>query len=471
MSTERDTDATPGLPEAACPSCAATDRQVKAGTQQGAQRYRCMHCGRRYVGQRQHRGYPDDLRREAVALHAGGLSIREVGRRLGLNPRTIVNWVRTPTGEVPAERPIPTLPPDEPPAAPRASTPAKRRFTIVDVAQHAGVSVSTVSNFLNNKGRMSDATRERIRASMSVLHFTPSSLMRAIRQRRTNIIGVVTFGLDEMDMGRNPIPSLLVGINRGANLSGYNVLSYTRLPSRGRSAARAADFLDGHIDGLIWVGPLMPEPELENVARAGLPTVALLARGVPDGVGYVAVDNVGGIEMVVAHLVGLGHRRIAWIGPLVGSDFTERLEGYRRGVEAAGLPWTAELVAADEAVASNWFPEYTADYDAAVDRWLALPDPPTAIVLTSDGWAEWTATALRLRGVRVPEDVAVTGFDDIPMAATMAGGLTTVRQDFREIGRRGVELLAALIDGEPYENCRVTLPATLVARASTLGLG
>jgi len=422
-----------------CPHCNRTDGQVKAGLRDGTQRYKCGHCNKRYVPEPRKRG-----------LTAGVRQPPEVNRNA---------VVEVPP--LPAQVPDP-VPPD---------TAAKRRATIVEVAEQAGVSVSTISNFLNDKGRMSEATRARIRSAMADLRFTPNSLVKAIRRGRTHIIGVVTYGLFDLHsiQGHGILANMLSGINRGADSRSYNVLLYTGWPHRIRSST-GLDFLDGHIDGLIWVGPEIREPMLEYVAEAGLPAMMLLSRQIMPGVGYVDTDNIGGMLQIMAHLTSLGHKRIAYAGPTHARDFLDRLEGYTEGLRIAGLPLDPALVAADEKISINWYPtSYTPEYDAALDRWLALPNPPTAIVLSTDGWAEWMTGALAQRGVRVPEDMAVTGFDNNLSFDPQELGYTTVVQNFHEIGRLGTLCLANLIDGAPVESCRTILPAEIIVRASSTG--
>ncbi len=455
-----------------CPHCQSAERQVKAGIYDGVQRYKCMLCKRRYITEPRDRGYPEEVREAAVRLHAQGMKIRQIGRQLSLNPRSIVNWVRqSSTGEV-APRIDNTAPPEHGtgPVEPAAGRRHRQHITVVDVAEHACVSVSTVSNFLNNKGRMSDATRARITEAMAHLNFTPNSLVRAIRRRRTNIIGVFTFGLDVLDqyVDRALTPSILSGIVRSANDRGYNVLLYTGWPHY-RHEVAGLDFLDGHIDGLIWVSPILNTPTLDSVAKAGLPTVAVLTRIVPDGVGYVNSDSVGGIVTLVKHLWELGHKRIAYIGAINASDYLDRREGYREGLKAVGLPWDAALEVADARTSSNWTSADTSAYSGALKKWLNLPSRPTAIVAATDLWALFLIQTIREMGMRVPEDIAVTGFDDVPAAGTEFGGLTTVRQSFGEIGATSARCLVSLIDDAPIEQCRVTLPTELIVRASTIG--
>jgi LacI family transcriptional regulator len=462
-------------PNLECPFCQHTNGQVKAGLRNEVQRYRCTHCNRRYSPQPKHRGIAEEMRQQALELHASGLSSREIGRRLGLKPRSIVNWIHAAVvakgNEVPnavnSHGKGTGLPEQQPVATTRRTV---RRATIHDVAALAGVSSSTVSNVLNGKGRMSEATRQVIHSAMQQLHFAPNSLMRAIRERKTNILGVVTFGLGNLgDYRRQPIVvDVLGGINREAGPQGYNVLLYTAL-AEDKSATAGTAFLDGKIDGLLWVGPHSDEMRHAYAAKAGLPVMALLARQEAEGVGYVDVDNIDAIKRVVGHLVEQGNRRIAYAGPTVNQTFLDRLQGYRLGLQAAGIQLDRNLVAVNKAISRSWIPTgVTAEYEATIDRWMAMADPPTAIVLTTDEWASWVISYLEERGIRVPEDVAITGFDDIAHVSNPMTKLTSVSQDFPEIGRLGAMGLINMIEGGSYEDYRTLLPGKLVVRASSL---
>lgn len=339
------------------------------------------------------------------------------------------------------------------------------RTTIRDVAERAGVSPASVSNLLNGKGRIGEATRARIRAAMDELHFTPNGLIRALQSRRNHILGLIIAGLGAEEMERHSHDSitlpLLFGIYEAADDAAQDVLLYTGWPHRPeRSTGR--DFLDGRVDGLLWLSPSIGSPALEHLADAGLPVVTLLTRRVPDTVAYVDSANVEGARVLVDHLLAQGHRRIAYVGPLHNSNFLDRHEGYRRALEAAGLPVDPALVAADMALRTE--PEA---YRRALDSFLALPAPPTAVFVCNDRWAVWMAEAAAARGLSIPGDLALAGFDDVPAARTLCGGLTTVRQSFPEIGRQAVEKLLARIDGAPVAECRVTVPISLTVRAST----
>ena len=309
---------------------------------------------------------------------------------------------------------------------------------------------------------MSEATRVLVQTAMEALHFTPSALVRAIHQRRTSILGVLIFGLSGLDrnVGRAVPLHLLAGISEAADAAGHNLLLYTGWPNHAERHS-TLEFLDGHIDGLIWVAPGVDAPMLARLADAHLPVVALLTRHVPAGIGFVNADNIGGTAALVAHLVEHGHRRIAWIGSsdAANSNFLDRREGYRQGLQAAGLAQDPALE-----LTRDWSREV---FRQSIESWRALPHPPTAIVTPDDSWAAAIGEAVLARGLRVPEDMAVAGFNDVPDAQWIVGGLTTIRQPFRQLAQLAVEQLLTLIAGASAVDCRLTLPTELVVRAST----
>jgi len=437
-----------------CPNCGRQDRQVKAGMAGGVQRFKCVPCGRRYSLDTRPRTYSPAIRQQAVQLQAAGSSIRKIARTLAVSPQTVSNWLRdaetTPT------------PPTAPPST--SEQPAKPRNTIADVARHAGVSTSTVSNYLNDKGRMSHVTRMRIGEAMKALYFTPNALVRAIRDRRTHTIGLLSYGIYELEqtVKFSTVAPMLGAINRAADDAAYDVLLYTGWPHRAR-ARTGSDFLNGQIDGLLWMSPAPYDAQLRFAADGGLPIVSILSRRVPSSVGYVVADNIGAIREVVGYLANRGHTRIAFFGSPGISDFTDRAIGYREGLAAAGIAYDPDIEST-ELQLQHWSLESVM---LLVDRWLRLPDRPTAIVTTDDILAAHTIDAIRNRGLRVPEDIAVTGFNDVPAAADLCGGITTIRQPLGEIGQIAVERLDALIKGEPASQCQVTVPVKLVIRSST----
>jgi len=460
-------DMTTGEPPIVCPFCRRIDGQSKAGRNNALQRFKCSFCNRRYTPAPRRRGYSDELREKAAELKQDGLTQREIARRLNVSHQTIVNWLRSKDSSTP--KPSPTPRPQRAVVPPEIRVPDERRPTIRDVARAAGVSNATVSNYLNEKGYLSEETRQRVVAAVEALHFTPNALVRAIRHRRTRILGVLLFGVDNLDanVGVSLAPPLLSGINAAAHAAEFNVLLY---PGWVYSPHRhpGLPFLDGHIDGLLWVAPEMHEPILERVAAAHLPVVALLTRHVPDGVGYVNADNGGAMRDVIQHLVEMGHRRIAYVGPASNSNFIDRWTGFQQALAAADLPLDSALQPPHmlDLPLHQWWDDDV--YGPILEGFLALPERPTAIVLPDDGLAARMIEQIEAHGLSVPKDIAVVGFNDIPDARFIGGGLTTVRQPFRRIGEVAVERLLALIDGAPLDECRVTLPTELVARATTV---
>ncbi|BDI33698.1 LacI family transcriptional regulator [Capsulimonas corticalis] len=427
---------------------------MKAGLNGGNQRFLCQACRRRYTPQPRERGYSDEHRESAGRMRREGKTLAQIAEDLNVSARTVANWL--------SSRDDASLPPDAQAEAPAAELEGlgKRRATIHDVAERAAVSTATISNYLNDKGRMGEGTRQRIETAIEALHFTPSALVRAIRQRRTHIIGIVSFGLGVEDTGENISLPILRGVNRAADRARYDVLLYTGeegQPHRHNAAA----FLNGNIDGLIWVAPALREPILGHLAAAGLPTMALLTRHVPDGVGYINTDNHAAMHALVSHLAALGHRRIAFVGPAHSSNFMDRRDGYRQSLRTHGIPWDKSLEASP--TKDIWSHAY---YEQMLDRWFAN-SPPTAIITQDDGFARIIIEFLRARHIRVPEDVVITGFNDVPDAIRIGGGLTTIQQPFLKIGEQGAERLIAMIGGAPVDDCRRTVETTLIVRATT----
>jgi len=435
-----------------CPNCGRQDKQVKAGMAAGAQRYKCMSCGRRYSLNVRPNKYSQAIRDRALELQAEGKSNRQIARELSVSAQAVGNWIlNAPPSNV------------EPPS-PQAEPTVKQRVTITDVARHAGVSTSTISNYLNDKGRMGQETRLRIEDAMKELYFTPSALIRSIRHRRTHTLGLVTYGIYDLEhnVESSIIAPMLGAINRSAARAGYDVLLYTDWQYRARSRT-GSDFLNGQIDGLLWMSPPPNHEQLRFAAAAGLPVISLLSRRVPDGAGYVVADNVSGIRDLVHYLANSGHTRIAFLGSARTSDFMDRTSGYREGLATAGIAYDPEIEwtgMKDD----NWTPEGIAP---VLERWLQLHNRPTAIVTVEDILAKYVIELAWARGLRVPEDLAVTGFNGLPITKTLCGGLTTVCQPFSEIARIAVERLDAMIQGAPLSECRIVVPVTLALRAST----
>lgn len=328
--------------------------------------------------------------------------------------------------------------------------------TIRDVALHAGVSIATVSRALREPGVVSPQTRERVQQAVDELAFVPSQLGRQLAERRYAANGIVF-----PDLSGPYYAEVVLGYEEVTAELGRAVLI---LSTHGRAgAAELVHRLAGRCDGLVVFGRTVADDVLEQLADRGTPLV-LLARTPlpgPDRTDTVNAENVRAAHALAAHLADAGARTVTFVGARTFSpDLAERLDGLQQGAEARGLQVTVhEPEAMDEGAGA-----------AAAADLAALPEGlPDAVACANDELALGLMTALRERGVRVPEDVLVSGWDDV-MAARYAG-LTTVRQPMRDLGATAARLLDEQISGGRSIHSHQVLPTELVARATTRRTG
>lgn len=338
--------------------------------------------------------------------------------------------------------------------------------TIKDVAREAGVSVATVSRVLNASAPVREPTRRRILEAARELRFTPNASARSLSTRRTAALGVVL-----PDLHGEFFSELLRGLDRMAQQHGRHLLvSSSHHDSHGIASALRA--MHGRVDGLIVMAPDVPADALAEALPAALPTVLLNCAACPECaegghnlVQMLAVDNFGGAVAMVRHLAGIGHQRIAFIaGAAHNEDASERRRGYCTAMQELGL-----------SVPTAYQPrgDFTEEGGLRATRAL-LDEPvmPTAIFAANDMMALGAILALRERGMRVPHDVAVVGFDDIPTARYVTPALTTVAVDVDTLGARAAELLLRVMDEHDrganvvHSRHREVLSTTLVIRAS-----
>ena len=327
------------------------------------------------------------------------------------------------------------------------------KVTIRDVAREAGVSVATVSRVINDSGPVSEDTRRRIREIASRMRYVPDSAARSLITRRSTTIGVLL-----PDLYGEFFSEVIRGIDQTAQRSGYHLLVSGSHNDK-REIEAAIRTMRGRVDGLIVMSPEVDTGALVSNIPASTPVV-LLNCLVDDKFDSVTTDNFGGAHAMVRHLVTLGHRRIAFItGPDRNYDAADRLRGYRAAIRDTG----AEL---DDALECAGDFTEAAGHRAAQEI-LTLSPRATAIFAANDSMAIGALSALREGGIRVPDDMAVAGFDDIPIARYMSPPLTTVHVSISEMGERGVQMLLGAVDGKnQHQKQQVTLPTTLVIRQS-----
>jgi LacI family transcriptional regulator len=331
-------------------------------------------------------------------------------------------------------------------------SPAFSRATITDVARAAGVSVSTVSKVINERYGVAPETTKRVMAVVTELGYETSLVASSLRNRRTNVIGILVPEFESFSV------ELLKGVSDAAKGTGYELLAYTGLAvgetSIGwerKSLSRLAGTL---VDGAIVITPTMLIP------TTSIPVVAIDPHTGQAGGSTIDSDNVGGARAACRHLIDLGHRRIAHIrgrSDLASAQLRE--SGYRESLTEAGIPFDPTLVR-DGAYQSALTAE-------AARELLTRPDRPTAVFAANDQSALGVIRVAQELGLRVPEDVSVVGFDDIPEAGTSTPPLTTVAQPLHDLGEQALLMLIERLDGHEFPRSDVHLPAELVVRAST----
>jgi DNA-binding LacI/PurR family transcriptional regulator len=334
-----------------------------------------------------------------------------------------------------------------------------RRVTIKDVAAYCGVSTQTVSRVMNHRPDVALATRVKVEQAIADLGYTPSALARTLGARHSDTIGVLLAGMAYVGTTQT-----LTGIvDESANL-GLTVL-IAELPEVDIDPRRAISALiERHVDGIIMSVPDVGRAvdRIKAVLRDGPEPVVFVKAGVSNGYSSVLVDNATATEEVVDHLASLGRSRMAYIsGPLSWHEASDRWDGWRSGMDKHGLAHDPGRLAE-----GDWSAQSGADAMVALlDR---VPDLD-AVVAANDRMALGAMHVLRKNGLRIPDDVAVAGFDDIPEAPWSAPPLTSVRQPLAEMGREAVRTLLSHVEDPTVAVQTIPLRAELVVRESTIG--
>jgi DNA-binding LacI/PurR family transcriptional regulator len=309
-----------------------------------------------------------------------------------------------------------------------------RTPVMADVARIAGVSHQTVSRVLNGHPNVRPATRDRVLAAIRELGYRPNAAARTLVTRRTNTLGVISFNTTLYGPA-----SMLYGIEQAAKQDDYFVTVAALAQLKRHAVLDSIERLrDQAVEGVIVIAPQTTAVGALAHVPPGVPLVAV-GCGTHASLASVAVDNESGAERATSYLLDLGHRTVHHMaGPSTWLDAQERVTGWRRALEARGAPVPEPLTAED------WSARTGYELGARIAR-----DPEvTAVFCANDHMALGLLRALQLAGRRVPEDVSVVGFDDIPEAEYFGPPLTTVRQDFGSLGARCVAMLLNAIGRE-----------------------
>ncbi len=315
------------------------------------------------------------------------------------------------------------------------------KHTIDDIARKAGVSIATVSRVLNNKKHVDPETRDHVLRVIEEAGFVPSVIASGLASGRSRFLGILV-----PSFAWSFIPDIMHGVSEAIANTQYELLLYT-IDSIKQDHGRRGDLIDRILfpkitAGLLAILPGQWAEQIEGLYKDGaLPVVMINDQAVPSATPWIVSDNRGGAYNAVRYLISLGHRRIAHIqGPMDYFCARERYEGYCQAMAEAALPVDAELVQEGDFGAGGG--------EAAAYKFFALPPEQraTAIFSASDGMAYGVISAAEQCGISIPRDVTLMGFDDFSASTLVRPTLTTMKQPFNEMGRRGIELLISLID-------------------------
>lgn len=348
----------------------------------------------------------------------------------------------------------------------RGAMPSNRRpprATLRDVAAHSDVSLQTVSNVVNGRwDQMSDVTKQRVQLALAELSYHPSVAGRSLRLSRLHALGIVIPGaLPPAHF--NPMLHLIMGgLNEVARESGYGILIEIG-SSPTADSKDIASLLANRMDGAFLMGwESVPEPRrwLTSVIERHLPVILLFNNGGTE-LPSVTADNYGGSYQLVEVLVAKGHRRIGFVSADADyfSMIQDRHRGYRDALANAGIRPSPQM----EILDGSWDPHHGR---SAAAQLLGLDQPPTAIVAANDYLAMGVMSEVKARGLRIPADIAVTGFNDFDFSSFLDPPLTTVAFPGYEVGRIAAHTLIQIVEGRPTPE-HVVLPVTVRLRNST----
>ena len=326
--------------------------------------------------------------------------------------------------------------------------------TIVDVAREAGVSYATVSRVINHEDYVKPDTRERVTEVLSRLGYVGNRQARSLRGGRTHTIGLLVRGLDTGYIGE-----IVRGIDRELVEHHYDLMLYTTHWRQHSESAYVETLTQGMVDGLLLVLPRSPENYLDWLRERHFPYVLIDHQGI-DSIGpAVGATNTQGGHDATHYLLELGHRRIGFItGDMQLGCAHDRLQGYKEALQEVGIAFDEQWVVEGDFLQPSGY--------AGAALLLGRKERPTAIVASNDVMAFGVMEAVRDHGLRIPEDISIIGFDDIPQAASVHPPLTTIRQPLEEMGRVAAQLLLEIIETPSQPGKHIALPTQLIVRHS-----
>ena len=330
----------------------------------------------------------------------------------------------------------------------------KSKITIHDVAAEAGVSFGTVSRVINNDVHVKKETREKVWGVVKRLNYVANRQARSLAGGKTNSIGVLV-----PDLGTGYIGEIVRGIDAELSLADMDLIVYTTHRTPTKEANYVTNLASGMVDGLLLVLPREPQDLIATMQEFRFPFVLIDHQGTDEDCPAVGAANWSGGYSATEYLIQLGHQRIGHItGSMDLGCAVDRLAGYRSALKTYHLDESPELVYEGDFAQPD-------GYEGALAL-MDLPNPPTAIFAANDVMAMGVMDAVRTRGMRVPQDISIVGFDNIPQASLIRPALTTIHQPLEKMGRVATQILLNMLEDPENQKTRIELPTQLVIRDS-----
>lgn len=339
--------------------------------------------------------------------------------------------------------------------------PEKKRSTSLDVAKVAGVSRTTVSFVLNDvpSVSISESTRQRVLDAAKQLNYSPNIAGKKLVSGKSYTIGLVLCQSPEQIFTDAFLPQVILGIEQAAMQQGFHVLLKPVDPNDAGGYARL--ITENHVDGILLSGPRQEDTALIKLHQQGVP-ILLMGQLPNTDIPFVDVDATAGAELAVNHLIEGGHRSIGMItnAPLAYTSAQQRRDGYARALQKAHLPFDPQFIREGNYTPASGF--------EAMRSLLELTPRLTAIFVASDVVAMGAMLAVKQAGLHIPDDIALVGFDDIPLAEYFDPPLTTIHLPAFGLGWAGGERLIRIIQGEGLQDASLLLDTKLITRQSSM---
>ncbi|RPH75102.1 LacI family transcriptional regulator [bacterium] len=337
---------------------------------------------------------------------------------------------------------------------PHNGSQANGKVTIFDVAEASGVSYGTVSRVINNGPHVKPTTRAKVMDAIERLGYVINRQAQNLARGQTDAIGVLV-----PDLGTGYIGEIMRGIDAELERVGYDLMLFTTHRRAAKEANYVTTLVQGVVEGLLIVLPRNPADYLGALRSHSFPHVLIDHQGVDSDGPAVGATNWQGAFLATEYLINLGHQRIGFItGSMDLGCSQDRLEGYKSALRTHHVPEQPELIYEGDFFQSTGV--------TGANALLDLPEPPTAIFASNDVMAMGAMDAIRHRGLRIPDDISIMGFDNIPQSAMVYPPLTTVQQPLEQMGRVATQILLEMLEQSQVSGRRIDLPTELILRAS-----